>query len=232
MKFNKLQLTRLSSQIIFTILMIFGFYHNASLIFEILLFAGLLFGNFFCGWGCPFGTAQDIMGKIGSLFIKKKLKTPRWLQRYLLFTRYIVFALIIIRIAPLFLYDLNGYTNYLFIVQDIMEDSVQYALGSVIMVSYLVIALIFDRPFCNYLCTEGAKYGLFSLTRLFSIKRTDSACIDCKLCDRACPMNINISNHNHVRNPQCINCLKCVTACPKNGALGYGFIGWKRNKAK
>jgi polyferredoxin len=84
----------------------------------------------------------------------------------------------------------------------------------------LLGSLFFDRFYCKYACPMGAFLGLISRFSIFKIRREQTACIDCGLCDRACPVNIRVSAGDTVTSPECIDCGECVAACPINGALG------------
>ena len=194
----------------------------------VVLVLALLAGNFFCGWLCPYGTAQELCGKIGSLFLKRKLKMPPALQRYLQFSRYaLMLALLalgaqaVAAAAPI-----NSYRSFMALAGGKVVETVALTL----MGSFLVIALFFERPFCNYVCSEGIKFGVASLARLFTIKRNAATCVNCHRCSQACPMNIQVSTGKSVRNAQCINCFRCIAACPSNGTLSYGNIGFQRKK--
>lgn len=217
---QKLQWLRMSVQLIFMAILIGGLYKFVKPAFVIILPLAFLAGNFFCGWLCPFGTAQEMLGKVGSLFIKKKFKTTLALQRYLQFSRYILAAIVFAHVLDSFvdLSSINAYKTFM----RAMSGNLAQTAATFIMGTFLVVALFFERPFCNYFCPEGIKFGLASLTRFFSIKRNSDTCIHCKCCNRACPMNIEVSKGNNVRNAQCINCFKCVAACPVQGTLTYG----------
>lgn len=219
---QKLQWLRMSVQLIFVAILIGGLYKFVKPAFVVILPLAFLAGNFFCGWLCPFGTAQEMFGKLGSLFIKKKFKVSPSLQRYLQFSRYILAAIVFAHIADSFvdLSSINAYKTFM----HAMSGKLAQTTATFIMGTFLVVALFFERPFCNYFCPEGIKFGLASLTRFFSIKRNSNTCIQCKCCDKVCPMNIEVSKGNHVRNAQCINCFKCIAACPKQDALTYGRV--------
>ena len=219
---KKLQWLRMSVQLIFLVILIGGLYKFVKPAFVVILPLAFLAGNFFCGWLCPFGTAQEIFGKLGSFFIKKKFKVSPSLQRYLQFSRYILAAIVFAHIVDSFV-DLSSINAYKTFMRAMSGNLAQTAV-TFIMGTFLVVALFFERPFCNYFCPEGIKFGLASLTRFFSIKRNSDTCIHCKCCDKACPMNIEVSKGNHVRNAQCINCFKCIAACPKQDTLTYGRV--------
>lgn len=102
--------------------------------------------------------------------------------------------------------------------------NIMISISFIIMAGFLVISMLFERPFCNYVCTEGIKFGFASFTRIFTIKRNSESCINCKKCDKACSMNISISNKNSIRNAQCINCFERISACPIKDTLSYGKI--------
>ncbi|MHC1715002.1 MAG: 4Fe-4S binding protein [Acidaminococcaceae bacterium] len=219
---KKIQWLRMSVQLIFVAILIGGLYKFVKPAFVVILPLAFLAGNFFCGWLCPFGTAQEIFGKLGSFFIKKKFKVSPSLQLYLQFSRYILAAIVLAHIVDSFvdLSSINAYKTFM----RAMSGNLAQTVATFIMGTFLVVALFFERPFCNYFCPEGIKFGLASLTRFFSIKRNSDTCIHCKCCDKACPMNIEVSKGNHVRNAQCINCFKCIAACPKQDTLTYGRV--------
>jgi len=88
--------------------------------------------------------------------------------------------------------------------------------AAAILAATLVLSLLVERPFCKYMCPYGAVQGVFNLFRIFRIRRVAKTCIDCKACDRACPMNIEVSTSGVVRDHQCITCMECTSerACP------------------
>jgi polyferredoxin len=217
------QPARRISQLLFTGLLIAGLYMNIRMVLMVFLPASLLFGNFFCGWACPYGAVQELMGDLGSKIFKKKFKMPVKIQKYLQYLRYLLFVILIIGILDFILSPANGYGTFMKVVSERMTTAASVtALG--IMIFYLILSLFFERAFCNYLCTEAAKYGVLSMTRIFSIKRDEETCISCRKCDKACPMNIQVSKHDQVRNGQCINCMKCIETCPVPGTLNYSKV--------
>lgn len=214
-------------QISILAVLVAGLYSSIRPALILLLPLGFVAGNFFCGWICPFGTAQDLFGRIGSLFLKKKFKMPLRFQRYAQYSRYLLMAALLLigsqEVANAV--PINAYKSFMAIAGG---RTVQTAALSIVGV-FLVIALFFERPFCNYACSEGIKYGLASLTRFFTIKRKPETCVNCKRCDQACPMNIQVSASKSVRNAQCINCFNCIVACPNNDTLTFGKVNLTKN---
>lgn len=168
----------------------------------------LLLGVFFCGWVCPFGAAQDWAAWLGRKLRLPRLRMPQGVQRYLQLSRYVLYLLLTMGIVFSFF---KGPHHYSMLIR-----TGALTTGTIIVISMIVLALFFDRPFCNYLCTGGARMGLFSVLRIFGIRRKTEQCVQCGNCTRQCPMNIDVAKTDFVRHPNCIGCMSCVSACAKN----------------
>jgi polyferredoxin len=191
--------------------------HESSLVLMILVFiTAILFGPVFCGWVCPFGSFQEWIGKIGQRIFGKKYNAfvPFRADRVLRFLRYVVLLWVLYVTAGTAKLIFADYDPYYALFNFWTGEVAPTALAALALV--VILTLFVERPFCKYACPYGAVLGLFNLIRPVSIKRNDSTCINCKLCDRACPMNIRVSMAKNVRNHQCISCLQCTSeyACP------------------
>jgi ferredoxin len=111
------------------------------------------------------------------------------------------------------------------------EVFAEFSIGFAVLVAAVVGSFVYDRFFCKYLCPMGATLGLISKFSIFKVRRTTTTCIDCKACDIACPVNINVSEAETVNSPECINCNECVTACPVKDTLAMSTSGGKRLSA-
>ncbi|MFC2060665.1 4Fe-4S binding protein [Chloroflexota bacterium] len=191
--------------------------HESAFILMYIVFAlALLVGPAFCGWVCPLGSFQEWIGNLGRKISPRKFNKliPDITDRYLKYLRYGVLIWVVYvtaTSATLFFADYDPY----FALFNFWTGEV--ALSGLIILGVVIMASLFvERPFCKYACPYGAVLGVFNLFRVFKIKRNTSTCIDCKACDRTCPMNIEVSTGEIVRDHQCISCLKCTSedACP------------------
>lgn len=226
--YKQYQLIRNLIQLSIFLLLIAGFYSKIRSGFIFLLPLAFVAGNFFCGWICPFGSAQEFVGKLGSLVLKKKFKTPPFLQKYLQYSRYLL-AVLTLFLASQAILDLAFLNSYKTFMHSAAGKNIT-ALALTVMGSFLFIGMFFDRPFCNYFCPEGIRHGLLSLGRIFTIKRAHQTCISCKKCDQICPMQIKISTSTNLRHAHCINCFKCLSACPVSKTLTYGKVAYNFKK--
>lgn len=82
------------------------------------------------------------------------------------------------------------------------------------MVVSILLSFFVDRAACKYFCKEGAAAGLLNLVSRKKIRRAASLCIPCGICDRVCPMWIDVSNRDIVTDHSCVCCFRCIQACP------------------
>jgi len=196
--------------------------HESSFILMFIVFGlAILLGPVFCGWVCPFGTFQEWISKIGKKIFKKKYNKfiPYSVDKYLRFARYFVLILVIVKTAISAKLMFSSIDPY-FALFNIWTDEV--AITAYIVLALTVAASLFiERPFCKYFCPYGALLGITNLFKVFKIKRKKDTCINCKMCDNKCPMNIPLSEISTSRNHQCICCLECTSeaACPKSNTM-------------
>ena len=85
---------------------------------------------------------------------------------------------------------------------------------------------------CRYLCPYGALLGITSLIGPNKIKRNTVSCIDCGLCNKACPSFIKVDKVKTVISDECTSCLNCVDVCPVENTLQLETIGIKKKISK
>lgn len=196
--------------------------HPSSLVLMwIVLVLALLFGPVFCGWVCPLGTVQEWIGKLGQKIFKKRYNTfiPAVVDRYLRYLRYVILGMVLFQTAKagtLLFLNIDPY----FALFNFWSVEVPRTALIVLGVT-LIGALFVERPWCKYACPYGALLGIFNLFRIVKLSRNPKTCINCKRCDRVCPMNITPADDKNVINHQCITCLECTSEieCPVADAL-------------
>lgn len=186
----------------------------------------IVVGRYFCGWICAIGTLQELAQKLGDRFkfIRKlEITVPEKIDKPLRYLKYVVLVwslwatwqtgLLVIR--P---YDPFAAYGHIY-GGNLTELWSEFAIGISILLVSVIGSIFIDRLFCKYLCPLGAFLGLFNKISLFRIKRDESACLNCKLCSRKCPVNIPIDTIKEVKSAECIGCLTCITTCP-TGKVG------------
>jgi len=84
-----------------------------------------------------------------------------------------------------------------------------YALKIGVLLIFLALFIVTQRPFCRTFCPLGAIYSLFNRISIMRMA-VEGRCVDCDLCVQVCPVEIRISDDPN--SPDCIRCLKC-TVC-------------------
>lgn len=172
-----------------------------------------------CGYTCPYGALQEI---IGQHILKKKPKFKADKLKYLVFIFFIA-------MVSFSLFKLGGFRGVDLFAP---EGNLKLIMASLFVIVVSFISLLFgSRAYCRYLCpvgvlvTIGAKLGRNIKIPSLHLISGENNCSDCKLCDKACPVGLDVSNmvnYNTMDNPNCILCGECIKKCPKD-AINYSF---------
>ncbi len=204
-------------------------------------------GKAFCGWVCPLGTIQELIGKIGRRFniglrrfekddlgAVKRVRPVKWLL--LLGLVFLLPLLTGLGITPHSLGNpycdicpsriattlLTGNTEQLALRTN---DNVGFTLGAIanVLIGFtLVGALAIRQPFCR-ICPLLSFNALFQrLSPLRLAKTKHESCGKCRVCAEACPMDIPeiaAEDGRRAYHEDCTLCGRCAEYCPQDGVI-------------
>ncbi|GIM29983.1 4Fe-4S ferredoxin [Clostridium polyendosporum] len=197
-------------------------YSGTMVLFVLTIIIALIFRRSFCGLICPFGALQEFFALLGKKIFKKSFKIPRKIDIYLRYLKYLVLLITIFyawKTAGLWMSPYDPWAAYAHLSEGISSLIDENLVGFILLIVTIIGSILYDRFFCKYLCPMGAVYGLISKFSPYKIVKNQEKCVNCNLCTKNCPMNIDVANSNQITSAECINCQLCVLSCPKDGCL-------------
>ena len=149
----------------------------------------VIFGNYYCGYICPFGAAQELLG-----FILPQRFRPTLPKDSMQLARFVKYIVLFIFIAVFF-----TFRNHAALTADPLIEIFSGALPTLLLWTAgiaLIGSIFYVRFWCRYLCPVGAFLSLLSgialLKRLLPAKKfgrcefgvTGKNQLDCIYCDR------------------------------------------------
>ena len=192
----------------------------------------LLAGGAFCGWVCPFGAVQDLLSWLRRRLHVQPIEVPARLDAVLRYVRFMVLALVLYQTivqTKLWFAEFDPYRTlfglgWLF-EYNLLASWPAYAFT----LAVLAVSFLIERAWCRYFCPLGGVVSLLGRFSLLRIRRAESACKSCQLCNRPCPVRLNVAESRAVSS-NCIGCLACVESCPRPGALSVSLAPtWASN---
>lgn len=197
--------------------------------------ATLVFGRFFCSWGCHILALEDLAAW---LLARLRLRPAPLRARVLALVPPLVAAYMFlwpqaVRLArgeplpPLrVLGDAEGWAS--FVTDNFWRNlpGPAVALATFLVCGFVIVWLLGTRSFCAYVCPYGAVFRLADRFAPGRIVATGD-CLRCGRCTAACQSHVRVheelARFGTVVNPACLKDLDCIAACP-NAAIGYRFV--------
>ena len=220
---------------------------NAGFIFfASTLLLTLIFGRFFCGWGCHVVALQDLCGAImKKCGVRPQLFKSRLLMYVPLIIGFEMFIWPSIQIHLLgpptgIISDLDWVAwfdgipaaNWVFSNHLMTTGFWDTFAGPWMAIPFLgicgfaVVYFLGAKGFCTYGCPYGAFFAGADRLAPGKIVANLDACEKCGHCTASCTSNVRIHEeiqvYEKVVSPGCMKCLDCVSVCP-TGALSFGM---------
>ena len=135
----------------------------------------LLFGRTFCAAVCPFGAFQDLVSF-------RPMRMGAWLNAFLGMFPYLYFGLAILFAATATDFIICRYDPFVGIFR-LNASFGMFLFAGILLISGVFIA----RPYCRFLCPYGVLLNWMSRFSWKHMTITPAECIQCRLCENACP---------------------------------------------
>ena len=181
-----------------------------------------------CSWVCPIGGISRGLEWVGRKTLwkrrKKEVLLPAWGDRALTAIKYLLlafflYAVVLTMDAMAIMKFQQGTYNYAADAKMLLFFTDMSVATAATLAVLVILSVVVKNFWCRYLCPYGALLGLFSWISPMRVMRDRSACIDCRECTRACPVEIRVHEKPSVRTPECTGCMSCVSSCPVEECL-------------
>lgn len=195
----------------------------------------IVFGRFFCGWVCPFGSLHHFVGFWGNR--KKSAAQKIQLNKYRRAQRIKYFILVFFLFMAAFpsiaaslqvgLLDPIPLITRSFnlVLLPIVDRSVNLTsvAGRFYEGAWLILTMFFTavflnfavpRFYCRFICPLGALFGIINRFAIWRIGKNQSECINCKLCGKSCEGGCEPAGK--MRISECVLCFNCLDDCEEN----------------
>lgn len=180
----------------------------------------VVFGRFFCGYACAFGTMGDVLFALATP-LRRTLHVPT-LQTH---------PRLLACLQPLKLLILLGVCALCFAgAWDAVASWDPWAVfgkltsgsgwegiakkGVAILIVIMILQALFERSFCRFLCPMGALFSLLPILPFSQFNRRREACGKrCNRCRDSCPVDIH-PDQGSFHAGECIACGRCAVGCP------------------
>ncbi len=187
-----------------------------------------------CSWVCPIGGISRALEWAAKKTLwrrrKEEVLLPAWADRALTSLKYLLLAFFLYAVAlkmdtAAILAFRQGAYNHAADAKMLLFFTGMSAATAATLAVLVLLSFAVKNFWCRYLCPYGALLGLVSWMSPQRVVRDGAACIDCRACTRACPVEIRVHGKSSVRTPECTGCMSCVGACPVEGCLTVGRRG-------
>lgn len=179
-----------------------------------MLLLAVLLGRSFCGWFCPGGTVNRVLGSLSKL----RLRPGGLPARLLPYGKYVFLALalylVFMMLQPRVNVPIRVGEFFPAVAQTFEFAEPVWIARTLFIVGVLLLGVALPAAWCKWVCPAGGALELVKRFSLFRVFKTE-ACDDCDQCRKACYMD------TRPEETDCTNCGDCIGSCPQE-CIGLG----------
>ena len=203
----------------------------------------IIFGRFFCGWVCPFGSLHQFIGYLGSRkkSVAERIQLNRFRKaqctKYFLLIFFLVSATLPVAgwaslqsglLDPICLITRSVNLTLLPIVDSItgtISATPRFYEGAFLVLAVffalIFLNLLIPRFYCRFICPLGALFAILSRFSVWRIGKNTRECSNCKLCELACEGGCEPASQ--IKISECVLCFNCLDNC-KDNVISYQAV--------
>jgi NosR/NirI family nitrous oxide reductase transcriptional regulator len=162
----------------------------------------------FCGWLCPFGALQELLGQFS-----RAIGVPQWspsgaLEQRLRLGKYIAAATVLVLVITAI--DSSGASIEIEPFKTAITSKFVRPWPYVLYAgALLAVGLFSERAYCRFLCPLGGILAFLDRLHLINLLKRRPECGNpCHLCERSCPVGA-IESTGKIVTAECFQCLDC-----------------------
>ncbi len=197
----------------------------------------IVFGRFFCGFACAFGSLGDGIRAL-YLWICKKIKRKPYTLResWMKALSILKYGILLAVLFPCFTgtYERVRGSSPWDVFSMLRAGNFEiksYMIGVLLLLIIVIGMAVQERFFCRVLCPMGAVFTMLPALPLTGLFRERENCIQgCSGCQKTCPAGIELSERDTGNvSGNCFQCGKCMDVCPKQN-IRAGRLPWRGNE--
>jgi NosR/NirI family nitrous oxide reductase transcriptional regulator len=162
----------------------------------------------FCGWLCPFGALQELIGQLS-----RAIGVPQWspsgaIEKRLRMGKYVAAAAVLVLVITAI--DSSGSSIEIEPFKTAISSRFARPWPYVLYAgALLAIGMFSERAYCRFLCPLGGILAFLDRLHLIDLlKRRPECGSPCHLCERSCPVQA-IESTGKIVTAECFQCLDC-----------------------
>lgn len=162
----------------------------------------------YCGWLCPFGALQELLGKLAQALKFRQFHLPWGMHERLWALKYIIFLVLFFTSLHSLVWAqrLSEIEPFKTVVILKFARDWPYVVFALLM---LLPCLFMERFYCRYLCPLGAALAIPARMRIFAwLKRYKQCGNPCQICAHNCMVDA-IHPEGNINVSECHYCMHC-----------------------